>query len=159
MTVVLPPDTLEIFKEAEVIPLILQQNGLTGGHSSPRFKTKPKGVTLVTMNVAPEMIPLIRALGGKGSCGACPVKINVKKEEDSKKKEEDSKKADEAGTDKETAAENAEKNVEEETPETAAKQGEPEKMDTTVHEDKKDTTIQGDNMDTTVQDDMDPANW
>ena len=169
MTVVLPPDTLEIFKEAEVIPLILQQNGLTGGHSNPRFKTKPKGVTLVTMGVAPEMIPLIRALGGKGSCGACPVKINVKKEEDSKKKEEeDSKKADEAGTAKETAAENAEKNVEEETPETAAKQGEPEKMDTTIREDKLDTTVredkmnttvQGDKMDTIVQEDMDPANW
>ena len=68
---------------------------------------------------------------------------------------------------KETAAENAEKNVEEETPETAAKQGEPEKMDTTVREDKldttvredkMDTTVQGDKMDIIVQEDMDPAN-
>ena len=91
------------------------------------------------MGVVPEMIPLIRALGGKGSCGACPVKINVKREEDSKK-------TDEAGKAQETAAENAEKNVEEETPETAAKQGETE-MDTTVQEDKNDTTVQGDNMD------------
>jgi hypothetical protein len=54
---------------------------------------------------------------------------------------------------KETAAENAEKNVEEETPETAAKQGEPEKMDTTVREDKLDTTVREDKMDTTVQGD------
>ena len=46
----------------------------------------------------------------------------------------------------EVEAENAEKNVEEETPETAAKQGETE-MDTTVQEDKNDTTVQGDNMD------------
>ena len=53
------------------------------------------------------------------------------------------------------------------TPETAAKQGEPEKMDTTiredkldtaVREDKMDTTVQGDKMDTIVQEDMDPAN-
>ena len=52
--------------------------------------------------------------------------------------------------------------------ETAAKQGEPEKMDTTVREDKldttvredkMDTTVQSDKMDTIVQEDMDPANW
>ena len=156
----LPPDTLEIFKEAEVIPLILQQNGLTGGHSSPRFKTKPKGVTLVTMGVAPEMIPLIRALGGKGSCGACPVKINVKKEEDSEKA------AKEAETTKETTTNNVEKNGEEETPENADKQEETamdttvreEKKETTVQENKMDTTVQGDKMDT-VQDELDPTNW
>ena len=104
VTVVLPPDTLEIFKQEEVIPLILQQNGLTGAHSVPRFKTKPKGVTLVTMGVAPEMIPLIRALGGKGSCGACPVKINVKKEEDSEK-------AEKAGNAEETVAGNTSSEV------------------------------------------------
>ena len=76
--------------------------------------------------------------------------------------------ADEAGKAKETTAENAEKNEEEETPETAAKQGEPEKMDTTVREDKldttvredkMDTTVQSDKMDTIVQEDMDPENW
>ena len=39
------------------------------------------------------------------------------------------------------------------TPETAAKQGEPEKMDTTVREDKLDTTVREDKMDTTVQGD------
>ena len=43
VTVVLPPDALEIFKQDEVIPLILQQNGLSSAHSVPRFKTKPKG--------------------------------------------------------------------------------------------------------------------
>ena len=146
VTVVLPPDVLDIFKESEVVPLILQQNGLTGGHSNPRFKTKPKSVTLVTMGVAPEMIPLIRALGGKGSCGACPVKINVKKE------------AKEAETTKEPTADNAEKNGEEETPETANKQ-EVTAMDTTVREDKKDTTVLENKMDTTVQDELDPTNW
>ena len=151
VTVVLPPDVLDIFKEEEVIPLILQQNGLTGGHSNPRFKTKPKSVTLVTMGVAPEMIPLIRALGGKGSCGACPVKINVKKEDSEKA-------AKEAETTKETTADNAEKNGEEETPETADKQEETA-MDTTVREDKKDTTVQENKMDTTVQDELDPTNW
>ena len=151
VTMVLPPDTLDIFKQEEVIPLILQQNGLTGAHSAPRFKTKPKGVTLITMGVAPEMIPLIRALGGKGSCGACPVKINVKKEEDSEKA------AKEAETTKETTADNAEKNAEEETPETANKQ-EVTAMDTTVREDK-DTTVQENKMDTTVQDELDPTNW
>ena len=154
VTMVLPPDVLDIFKESEVVPLILQQNGLTGGHSNPRFKTKPKSVTLVTMGVAPEMIPLIRALGGKGSCGACPVKINVKKE------------AKEAETTKETTADNAEKNGEEETPETADKQEETA-MDTTVREEKKDTTVQENKMDTTVEEDkmdtardeLDPTNW
>jgi len=160
VTMVLPPDTLDIFKQEEVIPLILQQNGLTGAHSAPRFKTKPKGVTLITMGVAPEMIPLIRALGGKGSCGACPVKINVKKEEDSEKA------AKEAETTKETTTDNAEKNGEEETPETADKQEETA-MDTTVREDKKDTTVRENKMDTTVegdkmdtvQDELDPTNW
>ena len=39
------------------------------------------------------------------------------------------------------------------TPETAAKQGEPEKMDTTVREDKLDTTVREDKMDTTLQGD------
>ena len=39
------------------------------------------------------------------------------------------------------------------TPETAAKQGEPEKMDTTVREDKLDTTVREDKMDTTIQGD------
>ena len=39
------------------------------------------------------------------------------------------------------------------TPETAAKQGEPEKMDTTVREDKLDTTVREDKMDTTAQGD------
>ena len=154
VTMVLPPDVLDIFKEAEVVPLILQQNGLTGSHSNPRFKTKPKSVTLVTMGVAPEMIPLIRALGGKGSCGACPVKINVKKE------------AKEAETTKEPTADNAEKNGEEETPETADKQEETA-MDTTVREEKKDTTVQENKMDTTVEEDkmdtardeLDPTNW
>ena len=37
------------------------------------------------------------------------------------------------------------------TPETAAKQGEPEKMDTTVREDKLDTTVREDKTDTSVQ--------
>ena len=73
-TVVLPPETLEIFKQEEVIPLILEQNGLTGAHSVPRFKTKPKGVSLVTMGMAPEMIPLIRALGGKAAAESYPSK-------------------------------------------------------------------------------------
>ena len=72
------------------------------------------------------------------------------------KKEEDSEKAENA---KETVAENTEKKVEDETPEAAAKQGELEKMDTTVQGDKMDTTVQGDKMDTIVQEDMDPANW
>ena len=124
---VLPPDALEIFKQDDVIPLILQQNGLSGAHSVPRFKTKPKDVTLVTMGVAPEMIPPIQ---GKGSCGACPVKINLKKEEDTKK----AKKA------KETVAGTAdEKKEEEETPKAAATQDVPEKMDTTVREEKDST--------------------
>ena len=131
---VLPPDALEIFKQEEVIPRILQQNGLTGAHSVPRFKTKPKGVMLVTMGVAPEMIPLIRALGGKGICGACPVKINVKKEEDSKKAEKA----------EETVAGTADKKVEEETPKAVANQDVPEKMDTTVREDKDPAKIPND---------------
>ena len=33
------------------------------------------------MGFAPEMVPLIWALGGRGSCGATPIKINVKKED------------------------------------------------------------------------------
>ena len=135
---VLPPDALDIFKQEEVIPLILQQNGLSGAHSVPRFKTKPKGVTLVTMGVAREMIPLIRALGGKGSCGACPVKIKVKKEEDTEK----AKKAEEtvAKEAKETVAETTDRKIgEEETPKTAAAQNEPEKMDTTVRAEKDPT--------------------
>ena len=78
VTIVLPPDTLEIFKQEEVIALILEQNCLSGAHSVPSFKTRDKGVSLVTMGVAPEMVPLIRALGGRGSCGATPIKINVK---------------------------------------------------------------------------------
>ena len=65
---------------------------------------------------------------------------------------------DEAGKAKETTAENAEKNGEEETPETADKQVETA-MDTTVREDKKDTTVQENKMDTTVQDELDPTNW
>ena len=127
---VLPPDALEIFKQDEVIPLILQQNGLSGAHSVPRFKTKPEGVTLVTMGVAPEMIQLIRALGGKGSCGACPVKINVKKEEDTEKAEKA----------EETVAETTdEKKGEEKTPNATATQEVPEKMDTTVRVEKDST--------------------
>ena len=131
---VLPPDALDIFKQEEVIPLILQQNGLSGAHSVPRFKTKPKGVTLVTMGVAREMIPLIRALGGKGSCGACPVKINVKKKEDTKKAEKA----------KETVAGIADEKVEEESPKAAANQDVPEKMDTTVREEKDTAKIPND---------------
>ena len=75
------------------------------------------------MGVAPEMIPLIRALGGKGSCGACPIKINVKKEEDAEKAEKT----------KETVAVNTdEKKGKEETPKTTeAAHEKPEEMDTT----------------------------
>ena len=129
-TVVLPPETLEIFKQEEVIPLILEQNGLSGAHSVPRFKTKPKGVSLVTMGVAPEMIPLIRALGGKGSCGAIPIKINVKKEEDTKKADK---------VDEPVAGTTDEKEEEDETPKATKelpKEKAPEKMDTSDKEDK-----------------------
>ena len=127
----MPPDALEIFKQEEVIPLILEQNGLSGGNSVPRFKTKPKGVSLVTMGVAPEMVPLIRALGGKGSCGACPIKINVKKEEDAEKAEK---------TKETVAVTTDEKKREEETPKTTeAAQEKPEELDTTNKVDKDST--------------------
>ena len=42
------------------------------------------------MGVAPEMVPLIRALGGRGSCGTTPIKINIKKD-DEKDKSQDKK--------------------------------------------------------------------
>ena len=84
------------------------------------------------MGVAPEMIPLIRALGGKGSCGAIPIKINVKKEEDVNK----DKKVDE------TVAVTTDEKGEEETPKAtkmAPQEKDPENMDTTEKEDKNST--------------------
>ena len=131
VTVVLPPETLETFKQEEVIPLILEQNGLSDAHSVPRFKTKPKGVSLVTMGVAPEMVPLIRALGGKGSCRACPIKINVKKEEDVDKGEKVV----------ETVAITTDEKGEEENPKATkeATQETPEEMDSTNRVEKDST--------------------
>ena len=49
VTLVLPPGTLDIWKQKEIIPLVLKQNGLGEGqglHSVPRFKSKPNSVTL-----------------------------------------------------------------------------------------------------------------
>ena len=68
------------------------------------IKTRPKRVSLVTMGVAPEMVPLIRALGGRGSCSATPIKINMKKEDDDVPKK-DYKKDKPADKDKDTVNE------------------------------------------------------
>ena len=84
------------------------------------------------MGVAPEMIPLIRPLGGKGSCGAIHIKINVKKEED----------VDEAKQVDETVAKTTDEKGEEETPkatEMAPQEKDPENMDTTKKEVKEST--------------------
>ena len=89
VTIVLPPES-ECFPKEDLVPLILKQNGLEGQHSVPRFKDKPKGVQILTMGVAPEMVEPIRALGGRGVLGMMAVKINVKKD-DEKDKSEDKK--------------------------------------------------------------------
>ena len=44
----------------------------------PRFKSKDKGVTIVTMGIAPQLAKDIRALGGRAGLGAMGVKINVR---------------------------------------------------------------------------------
>ena len=84
----LPPGALEVFKQDDVVPLVLKQNGLEGLPSVPRFKTKDKGVTIVTMGIAPNLVNGIRALGGSGGMGAMAIKINVKKPEEEKVAEE-----------------------------------------------------------------------
>ena len=66
VTMVLPPGAWDVFKQEDVVPLVLKQNGLEGSHSVPRFRTKDKGVTLVTMGIAPSLVNAIRALGGQG---------------------------------------------------------------------------------------------
>ena len=81
---VLPPGALDVFKQEDVVPLVLKQNGLEGSHSVPRFRTKDKGVTIVTMGIAPSLVNAIRALGGRGGMGAMAIKINVKKPEEEK---------------------------------------------------------------------------
>ena len=85
---VLPPGALDVFKQDDVVPLVLKQNGLEGSHSVPRFRTKDKGVTIVTMGIAPSLVNGIRALGGRGGMGAMAIKINVKKPEEEKVAEE-----------------------------------------------------------------------
>ena len=81
VTMVLPPGCLDIFKKEDIVPLVLRQNGLEGSHSTPRFKSKDKGVTLVTFGIAPQLVPGIRNLGGRCGMGMMALKINVKKEE------------------------------------------------------------------------------
>ena len=79
---VLPPGALDVFKKDNVVPLVLRQNGMDGSHSVPRFRTKDKGVTIVTMGIAPSLVKGIRALGGRGGMGAMAIKINVRKPEE-----------------------------------------------------------------------------
>ena len=85
---VLPPGALDVFRQDDVVPLVLKQNGLEGSHSVPRFRTKDKGVTIVTMGIAPSLVNGIRALGGRGGMGAMAIKINVKKPDEEKVAEE-----------------------------------------------------------------------
>ena len=82
VTMVLPPGALDVFKQDDIVPLVLKQNGLEGSHSVPRFKTKDKGVTIVTMGIAPSLVNGIRSLGGRGGMGAMAIKINIKKPEE-----------------------------------------------------------------------------
>ena len=63
MTMVLPPGSLDTFTKDDIVPLVLKQNGVEGPHSAPRFKAKPKGITIVTMGISPELAVGIRALG------------------------------------------------------------------------------------------------
>ena len=43
---------MDVFKQDDVVPLVLKQNGLEGSHSVPRFKTQDKVVTIVIMGIA-----------------------------------------------------------------------------------------------------------
>ena len=60
VTMVLPPGALDVFKQEDVVPLVLKQNGLEGSHSVPRFRTKDNGVTIVTMGIIPSLVNGIR---------------------------------------------------------------------------------------------------
>ena len=69
-----------MFPKDDIVPLLLKQNGLEGAHSTPHFRSKDKGVSIVVMGIAPQLVNGIRALGGRAGLGAMSVKINVKKE-------------------------------------------------------------------------------
>ena len=77
LTMVLPPESLDIIKKDDVVSSFLKQNALEGKHSVPRFNTKPKGVNIITTGVAPEMVVAIRALRGRAPMGAIMIKMNI----------------------------------------------------------------------------------
>ena len=99
VTMVLPPGCLDIFKKEDIVPLVLRQNGLEGSHSTPRFKSKDKGVTLVTFGISPQLVPGIRNLGGRCGMGMMALKINIKKEESTEEPIETKAEAPEVTTD------------------------------------------------------------
>ena len=63
VTLVLPPGALDMFPKDDIVPLLLKQNGLEGAHSTPHFRSKDKGVSIVAMGIAPQLVNGIRALG------------------------------------------------------------------------------------------------
>ena len=52
-----------MFPKDDIVPLLLKQNGLEGAHSTPHFRSKDKGVSIVAMGIAPQLVNGIRALG------------------------------------------------------------------------------------------------
>ena len=79
VTMVLPPGTLDIFKQDDIVPLVLKQNGLEGSHSVPRFKFKDEGVIQVKIGIGKDLENGLRATGGRIGLGAMAIKINIKK--------------------------------------------------------------------------------
>ena len=58
----------------------MRQNGLSGKHSNPIFKSIDKGETMITMGISPELKTGLTALGGFASMGALSVRIYIKNE-------------------------------------------------------------------------------
>ena len=87
---------MEIFNQDDIIPLVLKQNGLEGKHSVPRFKARLRGVTTVTMGIAPELVNGLRALGGFAGMGAMTVRVNIKKEKETVEENQEASKPTEA---------------------------------------------------------------